>query len=609
MRLFLRQLWQFIRPHQGRLWLGVAAGLLYAAGSGAMLLSVNLVFDAIFPSEGAKMIERIQHSGLPLALQRWVLDAFQSIRLEQSSPAVFALIAAVPVAMAVRGMGAYLNLYAMAWLGANTVHDLRVRLFGHLQRLSLDFFGASRTGELLSRLTNDTTAIYSTIATGLATLAKEPFAVVFLVAYLLFMQPTLTLVALVVFPLVVLPIVIYGRKVRKAWKAAQTHTAELSDVMQEAFTGSRVVKAYNLEQVVTDRFARTSRMITSQFMRYIRASEMPGPVIEVFGSIGVALLLGYVAKYAGAKKPSAGDFTGFVGALFMLYQPVKNLSRLWAQLEQGRAAGERLFGLLETRPTVVEPVVPRSLRAAGADIEFDGVTFGYGEKTAVSDVALTVKAGQLVALVGASGSGKTTLTNLLLRFYDPQRGSVRIGGLDLREIATDDLRAQIAVVTQETILFNDSILANVRLGRPAATDAEVEAAAKAANAHEFIIAKEGGYGFAIGERGNNLSGGQRQRLAIARAILRDAPILVLDEATSALDTESERAVQTALEALMRGRTTLCIAHRLSTIQHADVIVVMAEGRIVEQGRHAELLERGGTYAKLHGLQFGAATAA
>jgi len=344
---------------------------------------------------------------------------------------------------------------------------------------------------------------------------------------------------------------------------------------------------------VTDRFARTSRMITSQFMRYIRASEMPGPVIEVFGAIGVALLLGYVAKYAGAKKPSAGDFTGFVGALFMLYQPVKNLSRLWAQLEQGRAAGERLFGLLETRPTVVEPVASKPLRAAGADIEFDGVTFGYGEKTAVSDVALTVKAGQLVALVGASGSGKTTLTNLLLRFYDPQRGSVRIGGLDLREIATDDLRAQIAVVTQETILFNDSILA------------EVEVAAKAANAHEFIIAKEGGYGFAIGERGNNLSGGQRQRLAIARAILRDAPILVLDEATSALDTESERAVQTALEALMRGRTTLCIAHRLSTIQHADVIVVMAEGRIIEQGRHAELLERGGTYAKLHGLQFGA----
>jgi ABC-type multidrug transport system fused ATPase/permease subunit len=241
--------------------------------------------------------------------------------------------------------------------------------------------------------------------------------------------------------------------------------------------------------------------------------------------------------------------------------------------------------------------------AAGFPVEFDRVSFSYGDRLAVSDVSLTIPPGHMVALVGASGSGKTTLTSLLLRFYDPQQGSVRIGGIDLREVRVHELREQMAVVTQETILFNDTLRANIRLGRPSATDAEVEAAAKAAQAHDFILAKPGGYDFMIGERGASLSGGQRQRLAIARAILRNAPILVLDEATSALDTESERAVQLALDTLMKGRTTLCIAHRLSTIQHADLIVVMDQGRIVEQGHHDELLARNGLYARLHALQF------
>ena len=605
MLTFLRQLWQFLRPHQGRIWVGLGAGLLYALGAAGLVLSVQLCINAIFPAEGAAEMAK-QFARFPLFLREPLEQLFARLRLEPGSPAVLWVIALVPIAMVVRGLGSYFSLYLMSWVATTTVHDLRVRLFGHLQRLSLDFYGTARTGDLISRLLNDTTAIHSAVATGFTTLAKDPATIIGLVAMLVFTQPKLTVLALATMGLVVVPVVIYGRKVRKAWKAAQTHTAELGDVMQETFTGSRVVRAYNLEQVVTDRFAATSQKIAGQFMRFVRASEIPGPVIEFFGAFGVALMLYYVARFE-TQKPTAGEFFAFIGSIFSLYQPVKSLSRLWAQLEQGRAAGERIFGLLELRPTVVEPKSPRPLRPADADLEFAGVTFGYGEKLAVQDVRLTVKAGHLVALVGASGSGKTTLTNLLLRFYDPQHGAVRIGGVDLREVATGDLRSHIAVVTQETILFNDSIRANIRLGRPGATDAAVEAAARAANAHEFIVAKEGGYGFAIGERGNNLSGGQRQRLAIARAILKDAPILVLDEATSALDTESERAVQTALETLMRGRTTLCIAHRLSTIQHADVIVVMAEGRIVEQGRHAELLARNGTYAKLHGLQFGAAS--
>ena len=605
MRVFLRQLWPFLRPHQGRLWLGFAAGLLYAIGAGALVMSVKLVFDALWPSEGsADTAKWLAHSHLPGFLRAWIERLLAAVHVSRNSPDILWVIAAVPVAMMIRGLGTYFSFYLMSWVGAATIHDIRVRVFGHLQRLSLDFFGRARTGDLISRLLNDTQAVFALASTGFSTLAKDPPSVVILVGILLFTQPRLTGVALITMGLVVVPIIIYGRKVRKAWKAAQTHTAELGDVMQETFTGNRVVKAYNMEDAVTERFSATSSKITGQFMRFVRASEIPGPMIEFFGAVGVALMLYYVARIA-TVTPTSGDFTSFVGAIFSLYAPVKNLSKLWAMAEQGRAAGERLFSLLEEQSSIQEPAHPRALNASGADIVFEGVRFGYAEAPAVRDIQLTVKAGTLVALVGASGSGKTTLTNLLLRFYDPQAGVIRIGGIDLRDVTTRDLRRQVAIVTQETILFNESIRANLRLGRPEATNAEIEAAAHAANAHEFIMAKEGGYDFVIGERGGSLSGGQRQRLAIARAILKNAPILVLDEATSSLDTESERLVQTALETLMRDRTTLCIAHRLSTIQHADVIVVMDSGRIVEQGRHVELLARNGHYARLHALQFSA----
>lgn len=600
---FLLQMWRFVRPNQIHLWLGILAGFAYAAGTGALMLAVKLVFDAIFPVEGAKTIQQIQHSPLPPYLRDWVIVTFQKIRLDPQSAATLWIIGTVPVAMMFRGMGTFFNTYMMAKLGAKVIHDIRVRIFNHVQSLSVDFFGTSRTGDLISRMTNDTTAIMTTVTNGLGTMAKEPFAVVFLVSYLLFMQPKLSMVALVVFPLVVLPIVIYGKKLRRAWKATQMHTSELSDVIHETFSGVRIVKAYNLEPITSRKFLDTSRKITSQYMRYIRAGELPGPIIEIFGSIGVSLLLVYVARQTGADAPTAGDFSSFAGSLFSLYQPIKNLSRLWGNLEQGRAAGERLFTLLEIQPTVSEKPNPTPITAAGQPIRFDHITFSYGDKAALQDIQLTVQPGQMVALVGTSGSGKTTLTSLLLRFYDPQSGRVKIGNTDLRDVSVVELRNQIAVVTQETVLFNDTIRENIRLGRPNASNAEVEAAARAAQAHEFICAKPDGYGFVVGERGTSLSGGQRQRLAIARALLRDAPILILDEATSALDSESEHAVQAALETLMKGKTTLCIAHRLSTIQRADLIVVMDQGRIIEQGQHAELLALKGQYARLYSLQF------
>jgi subfamily B ATP-binding cassette protein MsbA len=337
-------------------------------------------------------------------------------------------------------------------------------------------------------------------------------------------------------------------------------------------------------------------------MRIVRAGEITGPLIEFFGACGIALLLAYLI-YLSKSQPSPIHFLQLIGSIFYMYGPMKNLTRLQNNIVQARAASERAFTLLDEQNTVPEPVRPRLLKAAGADIHFDHVDFSYGEKPVLRDIDLRIRPGQLVALVGSSGAGKTTLANLLLRFYDPTHGAIRIGGTDIREFATRDLRNQIAVVTQETILFNDTIHRNIELGRPGATNEEIIAAARHAHAYDFITQKPEGFDAVIGEKGVTLSGGQRQRLAIARAVLRNAPILILDEATSALDTESERAVQAALDALMHGRTTLCIAHRLSTILHADLIVVLDHGRIVETGRHAELVQRGGIYQKLYELQF------
>jgi subfamily B ATP-binding cassette protein MsbA len=372
--------------------------------------------------------------------------------------------------------------------------------------------------------------------------------------------------------------------------------------MSEAFTGNRIVKAYNLEPTVVERFRDTARKLIGHTMRIVRAMEIPGPLLELFGAVGVAFVFLYLA-FAGGDRASYSDFLGFLLAIFSMYRPIKNLSRLQNNLVQARAASDRIFELLATTSTIPEPANPKPLSAVGKDIQFENIKFAFGEKPVLQGINLTVKAGQFVALVGSTGSGKTTLTNLLLRFYDPQQGVVRIGGIDIREVSTRELRNQIAVVTQETALFNETIRRNIELGRLGVSEAEIIAAAQHAHAHGFIMEKPQGYETVVGERGVAVSGGQRQRIAIARAITRNAPILILDEATNSLDAESESIVQAALEELMQGRTTFCIAHRLSTIQRADVIAVFEQGRIVELGRHAELLNRNGVYRRLYEMQF------
>jgi len=606
---FLRQLWGFVRPYRGRFFLGLLCGIGYGLVNGLLIGAVKVVVQLVFEG-GTNLHQQLE------AAPKWIQPF--SHRLAALMPEIHApapndtvswllIIGTIPAIMFLRNLLQYLSIYLTNWSAMHAIADIRTKLFSHLQNLSLGFFNRASTGDLIARITNDTQVLYGIVGSTFASAVKDPITIFCLLGYQLATNTTLTLISIVVFPVCIVPIVIFGRKVRQSARAVQEYNAELTNLMHESFTGNRVIKAYNLEATVSDQFRATTKKYLGQIMRVVRANEIPSQLIEFFGATGIALVFFYVQHsiqfLPKDQQPKSSDFLTFVLTIVMIYPPAKAFTRLHNQLHQARAASERVFELLATKNSVPEPAAPKMLHASHADIVFENLDFHYGEKPVLQNINLTVKAGQLVALVGASGSGKTTLANLLLRFYDPVRGAVKIGGVDVREVGTRDLRNQIAVVAQENILFNDTIRRNIELGRLGATNEEIITAARHAFAYEFIMQKPEGFDAVIGEKGVSLSGGQRQRLAIARAVLKNAPILVLDEATSALDTESERAVQSALDELMKGRTTICIAHRLSTVLHADMIVVLDQGKIVEQGRHDELVQRGGVYQKLYELQF------
>ena len=602
---FLFKIWGLARPYRFRLSLGVVTGVIAGMMEQVMVLAAVFVYSVIFNSGtselGGKLHRFTNH--IPESIRHRLHDLFGELAagVQAHPAAVILLVSLIPAVVLVRGVFSYLNIYFLQWVAIRTVTDLRIRLFEHLMNLSAGFFTRSNSGELISRITNDTTALQGIISNATAVIVKDPVTLVTAFTTLLVYDPGLTMLAMVVMPLCIIPIAVYGRKVRRSAGNMQTQFSELTNVMSESFTGNRIIKAYNLEGTVVEQFRATAKRLIGHYMRIVRSMETPGPMMEVCGAVAVALVVFYLYRSAHGH-PELNDFLILVGGIYTMYRPVKNLARLHNTLEQARAASERVFELLATQNSVPEPANPKVLKAAGAEIRFDNVSFNYDAKEVLHGIQLVVPPGKVVALVGPSGSGKTTITNLLLRLYDPTQGAVRIGGTDIREVTTLELRRQIAVVTQETILFNDTIRRNIELGRPGATPEEIEGAAKHAHANEFILEKPGGYESVIGEKGVMLSGGQRQRLAIARAILKDAPILILDEATSSLDSQSERAVQGDLDELMQGRTTICVAHRLSTIQKADLIVVLDQGRIVETGRHEELLGRDSLYRKLYELQ-------
>ena len=639
---YLKKVLELARPYRFRLVLGLLCGFLSGALVSTSGLSLKLAVDAVFPQETANLssvagggganstadanpgitsannsaaaksteAQKQKKSGpgflgiqLPAPTKRFFdrLGSWFRPAGRPSTARLILVISFIPASMFLRSLLAYLNTYLLSWVGIRAANDLRVRLFDHLMHLPLRFFNYTSTGDLMARIEN-AMAVNSTIKDSFGVIIREPVSVMTLVAGLIWLNWRLSLCTLVIFPLCLVPVIIFGRKFRKSDSGIHGKFANLSKVMHEAFTGMRVIKGYNLESLVVADFRRATDGLTGFFMRAVRAGELPGPLIEFIGSLGVALVFAYFA-FISSGHAKAGDMFGYFFLVFSLYAPLKNLSRLHHQLTLARLSLEPVYQLLEMKTSMPEPAQPKPLKAHRTPIRFENVRFSYGEKTVLHDINLTIQPGQLVALVGRTGSGKTSIANLLLRFYDPQAGAVLIGDTDIRTVSSRDLRANIAVVTQETILFNDTIRHNIALGRTDATDGEIEEAAKHAYAHEFIAQKPKKYETLVGEKGVNISGGQRQRIAIARAILRNAPILVLDEATNALDPEAEKIVQTALEELMKGRTTICIAHRLSTIQKADLIVVLDGGRIVETGTHEELLQARGLYCKFYELAF------
>ena len=564
-----RRLLGYVRPHRVRLAVGVLFGLLFAGSTTGMLFVVKRLIETVF-------VERV--------------DNFR---------AAVAIAVLLPAFALVRGVGFYVSRYLVEWVGNRVVMDLRIAIFDRLQNLSLSFFTQSRTGELISRTSNDTSLVERAVSTVLADLLQQPFVLVGAAGYLIWLDWKLAFASLVVFPVCLVPIAVFGRRVRRYAREGQQRLADLVSLLQETISGVRVVKAFGMEDYERGRFNRSSGSVFSRIMRVTRARIAVEPIIVEFSVIWIALLL----MYAWWSKLPVQDFLTFVAALVVMYDPVKKLGNLHMNVQHSAAAADRIFEILDTEVTVCEAPDAVVLAEPVRRVAFEDVDFAYDGEPVLHGIRLEVPAGRRVALVGPSGSGKTTLVSLLPRFFDPSRGRITLNGRDVREFTLRSLRAQMGLVTQETVLFNDSVAANIAYGCPDTPRVAIEDAARRAQADGFIRELPEGYDTVIGERGVRLSGGQRQRLAIARAILRNPPILILDEATSALDTESERLVQAALDDLMTGRTVFVIAHRLSTITGADRILVMDRGVVAEEGTHAELLARGGIYRRLHDLQF------
>jgi len=582
-----RRLLGYIKPYKVRFIVGLLLGFAYGGVSSLLPLAISRVTGTIFHGTAPDPTALSSNLG--------ALDTGPKIN------SIVLICLAIPAIMTVRSLCSYGNTYCMQWVSNKVVTDIRGQLFNKMVRLSMDFFNRMRSGLLISRVTNETRVVQMALTAVSSDIFKQPVLIVGAISVLFVMDWKFTLITLILFPTCLLPLRIYGRRARKALRGQFEGMGEMVVTMQETFAGIRVIKSFAREAHQEKEFKRSNQMQFSQMMRIIRSMEATGPLVETIAAVGIGLALLYVY----AANLSAGRFFGLISGIFILYDPIKTLSKLQIVMQQSITATTAIFALLDTEPTVQDSPDASKLTSATGRIDFESVTFRYANTVtdAVSNLTLHIEPGKSYALVGASGAGKSTILSLILRLYDPTSGAVKIDGRDLRSVTQKSLREQMGLVTQETFLFHDTIFSNIQFGRLDATPEEVREAARAAYAHDFILAQPKGYETAIGDKGCLLSGGQQQRLAIARAVLKNAPILLLDEATSSLDSESEQQIQKALAELATGRTVIAIAHRLSTVLSADQIIVMDGGHLKEIGTHAELLEKSGYYRRLYDHQF------
>lgn len=561
-----------LKPYTGRLSLAMV-GMVAVGGFNALqAYMVQPLLDEIFYKHDARMLNL-----LPLGL-------------------LFVFF--------VKGLFYFMYSFLLEKVGQSVIRDLRNRVYAHLNALPLSFFHRTPTGELISRIINDVSMLQGAVSHALIHLLRDFFSVLGLLAVIFYMDWRLALVSLVFLPMAAVPIVVFGRKFRRISTNYQTRIGEATNQLHETIAGMRIVKAFGMEDAEKQRFSNTMQDVMDIQMSETRYRCLAHPLVEFMGGIGMALIIWFGGMQVLQGNSTPGTFMSFLTALIMLYEPVKGVTRINATIQQGLAAAMRIFDLLDIEPDIREARNAIDLKPFSESIALARVGFAYDPgQPVLRDLDLRVRKGEVLAVVGPSGGGKTTLANLIPRFYDVSEGTLCIDGVDIRRVSLRSLRRQLALVTQQTILFNDTVRSNIAYGSQDCTDEEIVEAARAAYALDFILALPQGFDTIIGESGARLSGGQQQRLSIARALLKDAPILILDEATSSLDAESEREVQRALENLMENRTTIVIAHRLSTIKNADRIIVLKEGRLVEEGTHSELLARGGEYSGLYRLQF------
>jgi len=571
--LMARLLRQQVRPHAGRLVLAAVCLAVMAAATAGNAWILEPVLDKVFVARDASLLWLIVAGVIGLALTKGLADYGQSV--------------------------------LMAHVGQRIIADAQAELYAHLMRADLGWLHDMPTGKLISAFLYDANLLRDAVSRVITGMARDVLTAAFLLALMFHQDWKLASATVLLLPLAVLVIRRFGRRMRRASTATQEEVGRFTAILSETLGGVRLVKAYGLEARETARTRESIERRLKHMYKAIKVRAATGPFTELLSGIAVATVIAYGGHQVISGQTTPGTFFSFIAALIMAYQPIKSLANFHTGLQEGLSAAERLFALLDIEPSIRDAPHAPALRVQGGRIRFEAVQFAYRpDRPALDGIDFEVSPGQTVALVGASGSGKSTALNLIPRFYDVGAGAISIDGQRVDQVTLASLRAHIAMVTQETVLFDDTVLSNIGLGRAGATRAEIEAAARDAAAHDFVMALPQGYDTPIGENGVKLSGGQRQRLAIARAMLKDAPILLLDEATSALDAEAEAQVQQALERLVRGRTTLVVAHRLSTVAGADRILVLDQGRIVESGTHRDLVTRGGAYARLYARQSG-----